>query len=175
MFVLYLIVILILMLIILICLLQLTVRLRFVFGPKEKSFRWQVSLLKNTIRKEFDFFPEQAIKKQVKKRGRENMVQLSKTVLRYMNFWQLEAYALLGLGDAAATAICCGILDAALNALGCALLPRGRRGRGWLLRTMPSFGATTFELQAHGIFRIRGIRIILALIKWLKSRSNGSA
>ncbi len=150
--------------------LKLTVRLRFVFGPKEKSFRWQISLLKNAFHKEYDFFPKDTIEKQVNLRGRERAMELTQHLLRSSSFWQVDAYVLLGVGDAAFTAICCGIVDATFNAIASVLLPKGKKGRGWLLRTTPAFDSKALEAQIHGIIRIRTAQIILAALRWRKEK-----
>ena len=160
---------LVLLLILTALLLKLTIRIRIVYGPKEKSFRWQMSLLK-LYHREYDFFPRDTIQKQVNERGRESVVELAQHLLRHMSFWQVDAYALLGTGDAAATAICCGVVDAAFNAVASILLPKGKKGRGWLMRTTPAFDSKALEAQIHGIFRIRLVQIIRAALRWRKEK-----
>ncbi len=167
----FLVIVLLLLLIIVVLFVQVTIRLRFVYGSKEKYFRWQIGIFKDAIHKEFNYFPDDKLEEEVKKRGRERAIMQLQQILRRMSFWQVDAFALLGVGDAAATALCCGLVDAAINALGCALLPKGKKGRGWMLKTMPSFDVKTLEAQIHGIFRIRIVQIILAALAWRKQMS----
>jgi len=171
MFVLFVTITIIILLLILFAVMPLTVRLRFVFGPKERSFRWQASFMKNLYHKEFDVIPRDKIEEELHKRGRQRAVLQLQDLLKRSSFWQVDAYVLLGVGDAAYTAVLCGFLDATLNALASRFLPKGKKGRGLLIQTTPSFDTKALEAQIHGIFQIRLVQIMLAALAWRKEQT----
>jgi len=79
-------------------------------------------------------------------------------VIRRIRFEQLEARGQVCLGDAAATALLCGGMTAALNAL------PARRKR---VRLTPDFSSEHIALHLNGMLRARSGQIILAmLIVW---------
>ena len=130
--------------------LPVAVRFRLDADIREKSFQYQFSLLRGMIQKQSRTIPKN---KYFTKGRRKDMLALMREVMRRMRFWQVDAFVLLGMGDAARTALCCGMLDTALNAAGCVLFPKGKKGRGLSVHTTPSFDEATLRVQIHGIFR----------------------
>lgn len=166
----FLIAIAIMLLLVLVLFSPVTIRIHFSLQDGERSFDWHVGLLKNLIRRDYHFAPKETFETLIKRRGRKGFYELIFRFLRGMSFWQVDAYFLIGFGDAALTAVCCGLWDASLNTLGRILLPRPRRGRGLCSATTPGYGdsAFAFEAQINGIFRTRLAQIIPAALLWLR-------
>jgi hypothetical protein len=148
--------------------LPVTLRLRVEISRSKREFRYRVGVIGGRIHRNFEITPRDFdfMQKEAERRGSRNLFHLTRDVLKRVSFWQIDAFFLLGTGDAAATALCCGVLDATLNAVGAVFLPRGKKGRGFLSRTTPSFGAPALEAQFHGIFRFRLAQIIIAALAW---------
>ena len=153
----------ILILIIIVIIVPVTVRLHIEFNKNKHTFTGQIGVFNDLLRKQFSVLPKSKFFQNTKQKDLFSLLQ--QTMCR-IGFWQVDVFVLLGVGDAAQTALCCGILDAAFNAIASALLPRGKKGRGLLVRSTPAFDDTTLKAQIHGIFRFRLAQIILAALAW---------
>ncbi len=155
----------ILLLIIIAILLPITIRFGLDYNKNSHLFYWQIGIAHDLLSKRFQALPKRKIFKTTK---HIDLLSLMRQTLCRMSFWQIDAFVLLGVGDAAQTALCCGLLDAAFNALGSAFLPRGKNGRGFFISTTPAFDIMTLQARIRGIFRFRLAQIILAALAWRK-------
>lgn len=156
----------ILLLLVIVIIMPITVRLRLEFAPGAHSFTWRIGVLHGLLFKRFHSIPKMLSKQ--KKIPKEYLLFAQQT-MRRLSFWQIDAFLLLGVGDAARTALCCGLVDATGNAMASIFLPRGKKGRGFLVRTTPAFGTLKLQAEIHGIFRFSLAQIILAALAWRKA------
>ena len=77
-------------------------------------------------------------------------------IIRHIRFERLEARGRVCLGDAAATALLCGGMTAALNAL---------PARSKAVRLTPDFRSDRVAVHLCGMLRARSGQIILAMLK----------
>lgn len=128
----------------LLLLLPIRVRVDGAFSLREMRIALKVSILHDFIAKRWVIPPlpkRKTAKKRISWKEGKSFLALVQQVLMRVRFWQSELHISLGTGDAAQTALLCGVLYALLGSVGRALLPRGRHGNGWQAQLWPNFDA----------------------------------